>query len=162
MKYHRIVKKIINLLEQNNCWFKTFEHKPVKTSQEAAKIRTGYSLQQGAKALIIRIKKHKNQKEFVMLVMPAHLRFNSQKVKELFQARDIRFAQEQEIAELTEGVQIGGIPPFGNLFDLKVIADAKLFENKKIIFNAGDRKFSIAMKAEDFKKLVKPEIANIV
>ena len=54
--YHLVVKKIISLLEDNECWFETFEHAPVRTSEEAADIRTGYSIEQGAKALIVRVK----------------------------------------------------------------------------------------------------------
>jgi len=54
--YHPVVSQIIDLLEKNNCWFETFEHEPVRTSEEAAKIRTGYSINEGAKAIIIRVK----------------------------------------------------------------------------------------------------------
>lgn len=62
---------------------------------------------------------------------------------------------------LTDGVEVGGVPPFGNLFGLKVIADRRLFENEKIVFNAGDRRFSIAMRSSDYKRLVDPDIADI-
>ena len=57
MEYHEITKKIIDLLTLKGAWFETFEHEAVRTSEEAAKTRPGYSLQQGAKAMIIRVKK---------------------------------------------------------------------------------------------------------
>lgn len=161
MEYHKVTEKIRNILSQNQCWFELFEHLPVKTSEEAAKVRPGYSLHQGAKAIIIRINKDNREKKFVMLVFPADLRFDNNKVRTLFEARDIRFATEEEIFSLTEGVELGGVPPFGNLFDLEVVADEKLFGNEKIVFNAGDRCVSLAMKSEDYKKLVKPKIASI-
>lgn len=161
MKYHQAVKQITELLLANNCWFETFEHEPVTTSKEAAKVRTGYSLHQGAKALIIRIKKSEVDKKFIMLVIPADLKFDGKKVKEIFRAKDIRFATREEISNLTNGIQIGGVPPFGNLFNFEIVADPKLFENEKIIFNAGDRCFSVAMKSEDYKKLVNPQIIEI-
>lgn len=162
MKYHPVTKEIQNLLTQNNYWFETFEHKPVRTSQEAAKIRDGYTFHQGAKALIVRIKLSKKNKRFVMLVFPADLRFDDQKVKELFGAKDIRFATEEEVFFLTNGVQIGGVPPLGNLFNLEVIVDPELFEQEKIIFNAGDRRFSIGMKSKDYKRLVSPQIVSVI
>ena len=162
MRYHEVTEKIKNLLTTNNYWFETFEHEPVRTSEEAAKTRTGYSLQQGAKAMIIRVKKPESDKKFVMLVFPGNLRFDNDKVKTLFGAKDIRFATEEEVSTITNGVQPGGVPPFGNLFGLEVITDAKLFENEKIVFNAGDRSFSIAMKSQDYRKLVNPKIAEIV
>ncbi|TRZ51222.1 hypothetical protein D4R99_04645, partial [bacterium] len=156
MDYHPVTKQITDLLIKNKYWYETFEHEPVLTSEEAAKTRPGYSLHQGAKALIIRVKKSSEDKKFVMLVVPADLKFNNQKVKGIFDAKDIRFATEEEIKMLTNGVQIGAVPPFGNLFNLEVLVDPRLFEIEKIVFNAGDRRFSVAMKSEDFKKIVNP------
>ncbi len=162
MSYHPITKIITDLLTKNNYWFETFEHEPVRTSEEAAKTRPGYTLQQGAKALIVRAKKSEADKKFVMLVVPADLRFDNQKVKAVLNAKDIRFASKEEIIQLTNGVEIGGVPPFGNLFNLEVLVDPKLFENEKIVFNAGDRRFSIAMKSEDFRKLVNLQNLQVV
>lgn len=161
MDYHPVVKKIKDLLTNNKVWFESFEHEPVRTSEEAAKTRPDYSLKQGAKAIIVRVKTSA-EKYFAMLVMPGDSRFDNEKVKELFKAKDIRFATEGEVNEITGGVEPGGVPPFGNLFGLKVVADPNLFENEKIVFNAGDRRFSIGMRSEDYKILVKPEIASII
>jgi len=52
-----VVSKIVELLESGGYWFETFEHEPVRTSEEAAGVRTGYSQAQGAKAMIVRVKK---------------------------------------------------------------------------------------------------------
>jgi len=159
MTYHEVVSKILDSLRQNNCWFETFEHEPVRTSEEAAKTRPGYSLHQGAKAMIVKAKG--TQTRFVMRVLPADLRFDNSRLKVLLQAKDIRLATEHEVSELTGGVQPGAVPPFGNLFRLEVVADHKLFGNEKIVFNAGDRSFSVAMRAEDYKRIVDPQIASI-
>ncbi|MDP3917775.1 MAG: YbaK/EbsC family protein [Candidatus Woesebacteria bacterium] len=161
MDYHITVSKIINLLKENDLWFETFEHEAVRTSEEAAKTRTGYSLKQGAKALIVRVKKS-SEKYFAMLVVPADQKFDNVKVKKLLTAKDIRFATREEVKEITGGIDFGGVPPFGNIFGLKVISDPSLFSNEKIVFNAGDRRFSIAMMSKDYKMLVKPEIKNII
>lgn len=162
MEYHFVVQKIKELLEKNNIWFETFEHEPVRTSEEAAKVRPGYSLKQGAKAIIVRIKKRGGEKYFTMLVVPGDRRFDTDKVKSLLDAKDIRFATEEEVEEITGGVEVGGVPPFGNLFSLKVVADPTLFENEKIVFNAGDKRFSVAMKSVDYDKIVDPIRQSIV
>jgi prolyl-tRNA editing enzyme YbaK/EbsC (Cys-tRNA(Pro) deacylase) len=161
MKYHQVTQQIQKLLTGSGSWYETFEHEPVRTSEQAARTRPGYTLQQGAKALIVRIKKSKKDKAFVMLVLPAHLRIDNKKVKEYYQAKDFRFATEGEVHEITNGVQPGAVPPFGNLFDLEVLVDPKLLDNQKIVFNAGDRRFSIAMKSEDYLKLANPKILDI-
>jgi prolyl-tRNA editing enzyme YbaK/EbsC (Cys-tRNA(Pro) deacylase) len=162
MEYHQTVAKIVNLLKEGGFWYETFEHEPVRTSEEAAKVRTGYTLAQGAKAMIVRVKKSSSEKFFAMLVLPGDRRFDIDKVERLFEARDIRFATEAEVATITGGVLPGGVPPLGNLFGLQVVADPLLFENEKMVFNAGDRSFSIAMKTEDYRKVVGPRVEKIV
>ncbi len=160
MSYHHVTKQITDLLEQNGCWFQTFEHEPVRTSEEAAKTRPGFTMHQGAKAMIVRALSPEKGKFFAMLVFPGDLRFDSKKAKAILGAKDLTFASEEEVGSLTGGVLVGGVPPFGNLFGLIVLADESLFANEKIIFNAGDRSFSVAMKSEDYKKLVNPKISN--
>lgn len=162
MEYHPVVNKILELLKENQFWYETFEHEPVRTSEEAAKIRTGYSLEQGAKTLIVRVKKSETDKRFVMLVVPGNLRFDAQKVKQTFGAKDIRFASEVEVEQITGGVKPGGVPPFGNLFNLDVVVDPTLLRNEKIVFNAGDKRFSTAMKSEDYLDLVKPKVISVI
>ena len=161
MDYHPVVGKIKELIGKNQLWCESFEHEPVRTSEEAAKTRIGYSLKQGAKAMIIRAKNNENDKKFVMLVFPADLKFDNNKVKAALQVKDIRFATPEEITQITGGVEIGGVPPFGNLFDIQVFADPKLFLNEKIVFNAGDRRYSIAMKSKDYQKIVNPKVSKI-
>lgn len=162
MEYHKVVAKIVDLLKNGGYWFETFEHEPVRTSVEAGKVRTGYSQAQGAKAMIVRVKKSASDKSFAMLVLPGDKRFDFAKVKQLFEARDVRFATEEEVIKITDGVLPGGVPPFGNLFGLPVVVDPLLFENEKIVFNAGDKSFSVAMKSSDYQKIVGPRISNIL
>lgn len=162
IQYHYVVEKIKALLTESQCCYETFEHEPVRTSEEAATTRPGYTLSQGAKALLVRVKISNAIKSFVMLVFPADKRFDADKVKMLLGAKDIRFATEEEVDQITDGVQPGGVPPFGNLFDVKVIVDASLLNNEKIVFNAGDKSFSIAMRTQDYVKIVDPQVADIV
>lgn len=161
-QYHPVVTKIVTLLEENNCWHETFQHEAVRTSEQAVGTRPGYGLEQGAKAILLRVKKSKKNKFFVMLVFPANHRFDNAVVKDYFEAKDIRFAMEDEVSELTDGVLPGGVPPFGNLFDLPVYVAPELFENEKIVFNAGDRRFSVAMLSADYRELVNPTVVEIL
>lgn len=157
MTYHPVVDQIIQILQAQNYWYEKFEHGEVKTSEEAAAVRPDYSLAQGAKALIV-----KADDKFVMLVIPGDKKFSNSKVKKLMDVGDVRFATEEQVNQITSGIKIGGVPPFGNLFGLQVIADPTLFINEKIIFNAGDRCVSVAMKSEDYKKLILPIIGDII
>ncbi len=82
--------------------------------------------------MIVKIKTGGNNK-FVMLVYPADKKFAEEKVKDFLKASKLRLATEEEVLEITGGVQPGGVPPFGNLFNLEVYADRTLFENEKIV-----------------------------
>lgn len=162
MSYHPVAKQITNLLAEHHVSFRMFEHAPVRTSEEAAALRPNFTMNQGAKALIVKTKASGNEPFFVMLVFPADLKFDSKKAKMAINAKSISFATEKEVAHLTGGVEIGGVPPFGNLFNLLVYADKSLFENSEIIFNAGDRSFSIAMASADYRQIVNPIVGNFV
>lgn len=159
---HPVTDKITTLLRERGFWHETFKHEAVRTSEEAAAMRPEYTIDQGAKALIVRVKNAALGKHFVMLVLPGGARFDSSVVKSVFGFSDIRFATEVEVAELTEGVLPGGVPPFGNLFGLPVYADNTLLRHERIIFNAGDRRFSVGMMAADYVSLVGPVMGNFV
>lgn len=162
MAYHSVVQKIIDLLQSRNYWFEVFEHEAVVTSEQAALTRPGYTLNQGTKAMIVKAYKSKTESFFAMLVFPADQKFNSKKVQTALGVKSIRFATEVEVGELTQGVLPGGVPPFGNLFNLPVFADPAVFQNTKIVFNAGDRAFSVAINSQDYKDLINPTVVNLI
>ena len=100
---HPATKQITDLLDENQCWYETFEHEPVRTSEEAAQIRTDYELHHGAKAIILRVKKSNADKFFAMLVFPADRQFDKAKVKGYFEVKDIRFATEMRSVSSLSG-----------------------------------------------------------
>jgi len=164
--YHPTVEKIKSFLDEHECIYVCFEHGPVRTSEEAAAIRPEYSISQGAKALIVRIKRKNvpkdEQKQFVQIVVPGDAKFDPKKARHALNAKDIRFATPEEVAEITNGIVPGGVPPFGNLFGLEVYAEQTLLDNDEIIFNAGDRSYSIAIRSAAYTKAVQPQIVDII
>ncbi len=161
MDYHPLTRQITELLAKNNYWYETFQHEPVLTSEEAAKIRPGYTLHQGAKAILAKIEKRNKEETFVMFVVPGDLRLDSKKIKQALDAKSLRFATEDELTSLTHGVQRGALPPFAHFFNLSLYVDKRLLENEKIVFNAGDRRFSVAMKSKDYQELSHPQVVDI-
>ncbi len=157
---HKTVALIESLLSSRGVLYKKFVHEPVCTSEEAAMVRPEYSLSQGAKALIVRVKQH-GEKFFVMVVVPGDKKFDSKKLKEVLGASDIRFATPEEVAEITDGVKPGGVPPFGILWNLPVYSDISLYTNNEIIFNAGDRGVSMAITSADYRAVVNPHVVSI-
>ncbi|EDQ84493.1 uncharacterized protein MONBRDRAFT_12776 [Monosiga brevicollis MX1] len=159
--YHPVVQQILDVLTTNDCWHQTFEHDAVLTSEAAAATRPGYGLHQGAKAIVVRYKvKGAATPRHAMLVLPADAKFDNRAARKALGTKDIRFAPEDEVATLTGNVLPGGVPPFGNLFQLDVLVDRKLLDNERIVFNAGDRRFSVAMLLQDYLRLVDPTVCD--
>ncbi|MCA9154414.1 MAG: YbaK/EbsC family protein [Pirellulaceae bacterium] len=148
-----VYERIAELLNSAEIAFDTLRHEPVYTSEEAARVR-GAELASGAKALICKV-----DSRFVMFVMPADRKLASREVRTQFQARSVRFASREEVAELT-GLQPGSIPPFGSLFNLPTYCDAALAAQPRINFNAGDHAISINMSYADYAIAERPEIGT--
>ena len=153
---HPIVTSIRSLLKKHTIPYTYMEHEPGSSSEEMVGIRKKYSLSEGAKALIVQI-----DSGFIQVVVPGDKKFSNKKLKRVTKTKNIRFANEAQLSEVTNGVLPGAVPPFGNLFKLTVYADQKIFNNKNLVFNCGERTTSIAMKPEDYEKVVRPIVVDI-
>ena len=133
-----------------------------KQVKRRAALRPEYKLSQGAKAMIIRVKHKDGERSFAMFVFPGDKKIDGKKAKNIFKAKGITFANKEESDKITDGIEFGGVPPFGNLFGLPVYADKTLLDNKEIIFNCGDSRASIAMNAQDYIDLVQPVLESFI
>ena len=143
--------KITKLLDENNIEYEIKEHEAVRTSEEAAAVR-GDDLKIGAKALILKI-----GDTFVMVILSAAKKLNSKKLKKIFKTKNLRFATPEEVFELT-GCKPGGVPPFGNIFNIEFLVDKSITKNEFMAFNAGKRTKSLKLKTEDYLKLLNPRV----
>jgi Ala-tRNA(Pro) deacylase len=149
-----VFQRIETWLKQQGVPFTVLRHEPVFTSEQAAAIR-GTSLASGAKALVV-----KAGEKFVLIVLPADRKLDSKKAREVFGVKSIRFANKEEVVELT-GLQPGSIPPFGSLFNLPTYCDLALAENPSINFNAGDHSISVQMSYADYVAAEKPILTAV-
>ncbi|MFH1145858.1 MAG: YbaK/EbsC family protein [bacterium] len=145
---------IIKLLDESQTPYTLSVHKPVRTSEEASKIR-GVEMKTGAKAMVI-----KANGFYHLLVLPADRKINWKKVKQLLNGKDATMATEQE-AETVTHVQMGAVPPFGNILNLPTYFDDQILENEISNFNVGLRTHSVSMKTADLVRLVHPTISSI-
>ncbi len=148
-----VFEKIIALLKQNGTPYQLFEHEPVFTSEQAAKVRNT-KMCQGAKAIIF-----KADDTPILIVVPGDRRVDSKVFKKLYNIKDLRLLTADEVKELT-GLEIGAIPPYGSVMNLKTYCGRKVFENDEIVFNAGTHTKSILMKSKDFEILENPIVNN--
>ena len=147
----KVFQTIIALLDKNHIMYTTYEHEPVFTSQDAAKIRQTKDTQ-GAKALLFIA-----DSQPILIVLRGIDKVNTKLFKNAFSIKDLQFATKEEVISIT-GVEIGAVPPFGNVMNIPTYVDKHLVNEDKIAFNAGAHTKSIKMKTADFIKLCEPKI----
>jgi len=96
-----------------------------------------------------------------MAVVPASLHVDLDLLRAATGARVVEVATEQEFKDAFPDCETGAMPPFGNLYDMPVYADASLAENEEITFNAGTHRELMRMTWADLARLVDPQITNL-
>ncbi|MCH7879155.1 MAG: hypothetical protein IH914_07570 [candidate division Zixibacteria bacterium] len=139
-----ILESVRTLLRKNHVSFREIHHQPTFTSEESARAR-GEDVRIGGKAILMKV-----GDEFKLFVLSASLKVDSKAIKRKFGVKKIRFANQEELANLT-GLVPGCVPPFGRpILDFDLYIDRSIIENKKIAFNAGSLTDSIVMSVEDY------------
>lgn len=149
-----VLEKIVELLDQNHIEYQLTEHEPVRTSEEAARVR-GTDIHSGAKAMIA-----KSGITYYLVVLPADKKIDWKSLKHVLEVKDISLAALEEAEQLT-GLKMGAVPPFGSILNLATVFDEEIAKIEKVNFNAGEQTRSISMKSEDLIKLVQPKIGMI-
>ncbi|TET97522.1 MAG: YbaK/EbsC family protein [Anaerolineales bacterium] len=144
--------KLREYLDSNNVKYTIIEHDPAFTAQEVA-AAAHIPGKQLAKAVMIKI-----DGEMAMAILPASYRVNFDRLQEQTGAKELELATEKEFKGLFPDCDVGAMPPFGNLYSMKVFAAESLAEQIDIAFCAGSHTELIRISFEDFQRLVEPKI----
>jgi Ala-tRNA(Pro) deacylase len=98
--------------------------------------------------------------EPVEAVVPAPSVVNLEQLLQLAGGKSIRLAEEVELRRLFPDCEVGAMPPFGPLYGQTVFVDAQLASEAEIVFNAGTHRDAIAMRWNDFVKMVNPIVGK--
>ena len=98
--------------------------------------------------------------EPVEAVVPAPSFVNLDRLVELAGGHKVRLADEGELQRLFPDCEVGAMPPFGPLYGQTVFVDAALALEPEIVFNAGTHREAIAMRWNDFVKMVNPIVGK--
>ena len=96
----------------------------------------------------------------VEAVVPAERVVSLERLLALSGGGAIRLANEQELLQLFPECEVGAMPPFGPLYGHTVYVDAMLALEDEIAFNAGTHRDAIAMRWDDFVKMVNPIVGR--
>ncbi len=149
-----IPKKILNHLEKNKIKHNIVEHKTVYTAYDLAQT-TKQKLQEIAKTLLV-----KADKEYYLVVIPAHYKLDLAKLKKLLKAKKVSIAKEREMKNKFK-VKPGAITPFGTVHKVGVVVDNALKRVRQALFSAGSFTESIRMKVKDFVELEEAQTGTV-
>jgi len=151
-----IFDDIKDFLDKNITTYRTVHHEPTYTSEESARVR-GEKLEVGGKAIVMKL----GDNDFALFVISAVLKTDSKKIKKLFDVKKTRFADKDELMNLT-GLVPGSVPPFGRpILNLDLYIDKSITENEKIAFSAGSLTDSVIMQSADYLRLANGKIVDI-
>lgn len=143
--------KLREFLDNYNVPYVVISHSVAYTAQGIAALAhiPGKEL---AKTVIIKL-----DNELAMAVLPASYLVDTVMLRATG-ARTVEIATEREFKDRFPDCEVGAMPPFGNLYGMRVFVDTSLTKDKEIAFNAGSHRELVRMAFQDFVRLVEPKI----
>lgn len=141
-------------LDKHAVRYLVISHSPAFTAQGIAAV-AHVPGQELAKTVVVKL-----DKELALAVLPASLRVDLQLLKHEAGAKVASLASEEDFRDQFPECETGAMPPFGNLYGMKVFADDSLTKDKEIAFNACSHRELVRMAWDDFQKLAKPKIVQ--
>jgi len=151
-----ILKKLKEALNEAKITYEVYNHALAYTAQEIA-AKQHFPGKEMAKVVMLDV-----DGALVMGVIPGSRKISLERVRANLGAQKARLATEDEFISRFPDCEIGAMPPFGNLFGLKVYVDPALEQDEHIYFNAGNHTQTVRLKYADFAWLVKPQVARLV
>lgn len=95
----------------------------------------------------------------LLAVLPAPLKVDVTRLKEVTHAHALRLAREDEFKGLYTDCEVGAMPPLGPLYRQDVVVEQSLADHRDIVFEAGSHREAIRMPYAEFERLVRPTVA---
>lgn len=148
-------RKLKIFLDSNCIRYKVLNHATTYTAIETAEAThiDGIEL---AKTVIVRM-----DGELTMVVVPATHRVDLEKLRSVTGAQTAELADEPDFADRFDDCQAGAMPPFGNLYGMRVYASETLLQDELIAFNAGTHTEVVRISLADYLRTVSPIVHRI-
>jgi Ala-tRNA(Pro) deacylase len=148
-------QKLKQFLDAHGVAYHSIPHYVAYTAQETAAAAHVHG-RELAKTVMVNL-----DGSLAMVVLPATSKIDLDLLRHAAGAEAAGLASEREFKDRFPDCQPGAMPPFGNLYDMRVFADASLGEDEQIAFNAGTHEELIRMAYADFQRHVQPIVADI-
>ncbi len=148
--------KVKEFLDRYGVRYVTINHSRAYTAAEVAE-SAHVAARDFAKTIVVMV-----DGEMALVVVPATRRLVLSDLREMLETSHVRLATEAEFRDRFPDCELGAMPPFGNLYGMRVFVSSLLAEEPEIAFNAGTHTEVLKLRYEDFAKLVKPVVLDVV
>jgi Ala-tRNA(Pro) deacylase len=147
-------KKVKRFLDENHIRYVSIRHSPAYTAQETAASAhiPGREL---AKTVMLFV-----DGEMAMAVLASTRMLDLELLRHTAHAESVTLATENQFKDRFPDCEAGAMPPFGNLYGMRVFVDRGLTLDEQIAFNAGSHAELIQLAYEDFEHLAHPIVAE--
>ncbi len=149
------VDTLTRFLDDNGVKYVTLRHSVAYTAQQVAE-SAHLSGKDIAKTVMVSL-----DGKMAMAVLRGPDKVDLARLRAMAGAGDAEIATEEQFQGLFPAVEIGAMPPFGNLYGMPVYVDRGLSKDQRIAFNAGSHSELIQLDYADFERLVNPEVGDI-
>jgi Ala-tRNA(Pro) deacylase len=143
-------ERLRKYLDEEHVKYVTLKHSKAYTAREVAE-SAHLVAKKLAKTVMVNI-----DGEMAMVVVPASNRVDVERLKEAVGASDVELTPEWQFKGKFPDCEVGAMPPFGNLYEMKVFVSQTLREDEEIAFNAGSHTELFQVAYQDFERLVEP------
>jgi len=144
--------RLMEYLDEESVRYVLMKHSPAFTAQEVA-AAAHIPGQEVAKVVVVKL-----DGSMALVVLPAPEMIRMDRLRDEVGAEVVELASEEEFRDQFPDCEVGAMPPFGNLFDMRTFVEESLTRDDEIAFNAGTHTELVRMFYSDFERLVKPEI----
>ncbi|MCA9670178.1 MAG: YbaK/EbsC family protein [Myxococcales bacterium] len=143
-------QRIMDLLDKQRVPYLLLSHSPAYSAQRIAQA-AHIPGRQLAKTVMMDI-----DGELAMVVIPADTRCRLARLAEATNSDEVRLAQEHDFGRYFPDCDLGAIPPFGSLWNVRVYVSRALLDADYISFPDGDVREIITMDTADYLGLEEP------
>ncbi len=145
-------KKLKQILDRQGIKYISINHSPAYTARETA-ASTFVPRREFAKTIVVDLDGEK-----IMAVLSASRHVDMAALRNLTSANEARLASEDEFRTLFPDCEVGAMPPFGSLYNLRVFVDEMVTEVDDLCFNAGSHEQILRMDCADYLKMEQPVV----
>lgn len=147
---------VAEFLDAEGLHYELVEHPSALTATDLAR-SVDIPLRQTAKTLVLL-----DGRAYSIAVIPASERLDLHKLREMLGAtRQLRLADEIELARDFPWAEVGALPPFGPMLPAAEVFDRALLETDRILCPAGDHRHGVLVDPREIVRVTSATTADI-